>query len=50
VKEEDVDQTTERWLDKIEQRLSYVRWYCGHFHTDKAVDRIRFMYNDFLEL
>jgi 3-oxoacid CoA-transferase subunit A len=50
VKEEDVDHTTERWLDKIEQQLTYSNWYCGHFHTDKTVDKIRFMYKDFLEL
>ena len=29
-----VDKTTEIWLDKIENRLSYKKWYCGHYHTE----------------
>ena len=33
-----------------EDRLEYSRWYCGHHHTDKRVDRLRFMSEDFLEL
>ena len=27
-----VDKSTEIWLDTIEDRLSYTRWFCGHFH------------------
>ncbi len=27
-----VDTCTEEWLNTIEERLSYERWYCGHFH------------------
>lgn len=38
-----VDKTTEVWLDTIEDRLSYDRWFCGHYHTDKRVDRMIFM-------
>jgi 3-oxoacid CoA-transferase subunit A len=45
-----VDYTTERWLDKIEKKLAYSRWYCGHYHTEKTIDKMRFLYNDFLEL
>ncbi len=41
-----VDMSTEEWLDTIEDRLNYREWYCGHFHTAKTVDRIRFMYKD----
>ena len=32
-----VDKTTEIWLDKIEDRLSYKKWYCGHYHTEKKI-------------
>lgn len=32
-----VDKSTERWLEEIESRLTYRRWYCGHFHTDKTL-------------
>ena len=39
-----VDKGTEKWLDTIEDRLDYDEWYCGHYHTDKTIDKIRFMY------
>jgi 3-oxoacid CoA-transferase subunit A len=45
-----VDSSTEEWLDAIEDRLEYKKWYCGHHHVDKTVDRLRFMFEDFLEL
>lgn len=41
-----VDQSTEIFLDKIEDTTTYSTWYCGHFHTDKKVDNMRFMFND----
>ena len=45
-----VDKSTEQWLDAIEDRLDYDRWFCGHFHTVKLIDKLRFMFNDFFEL
>ena len=42
-----VDYSTEEWLDKIEDSLDYRAWYCGHWHTDKRVDRIHFLYHGF---
>jgi 3-oxoacid CoA-transferase subunit A len=45
-----VDKSTEQWLDGIEDRLDYNRWYCGHYHTDKTIGKMRFLFNDFLEL
>ena len=42
-----VDKSTEEWLDSIEQRLSYKRWYCGHYHTEKKIDKLRFMFKDY---
>ena len=44
------DNSTEEWLDTIENRLSYKRWYCGHFHSDHSVGDIKFMYHDYMEL
>lgn len=41
-----VDNTTERWLDTIEEATRYSQWLCGHHHIDKAVDKVRFMYTD----
>lgn len=45
-----VDRSTEQWLGGIEDGLKYERWYCGHWHTDKVVEKIMFMFNDFVEL
>lgn len=40
-----VDNTTEYFLDEIENTIDYNKWYCGHYHTDKDIDKIKFMYN-----
>ena len=47
IKQDTVDDSTEHWLDKIEDKLTYSKWYCGHWHIEKKVDRMRFMFNDF---
>ena len=44
-----VDKSTEQWLDTIEERLDYQKWFCGHYHTAKKIDKIEFMYVDFDE-
>jgi 3-oxoacid CoA-transferase subunit A len=45
-----IDNTTELWLDWIEENLKYLMWYCGHFHSDKFSGGVRIVYEDFLEL
>ena len=45
-----VDKSTEAWLDQLEERLDYNMWYCGHYHTDKNIDKMRFMYENIEEL
>ncbi len=45
-----VDKSTEEWLDTIEERLDYDRWYCGHYHIDDEICAVRFMYDDVEEL
>ncbi len=42
-----VDKSTEEWLDGIEDRLDYEKWYCGHYHTEKKVDRVEIMFENF---
>ncbi len=49
INQEKVDNTTEHFLDKVEEKLDYNIWYCGHYHTDKKVDKIRFMFHDIIE-
>lgn len=41
-----VDKSTERWLDQIEETSAYQKWYCGHYHTQKKIDRLQFMFED----
>ena len=37
-----VDTSTEEWLDTIEDKMQYKQWYCGHYHTEKVIDRLTF--------
>lgn len=41
-----VDTTTEEWLDQIEEKLDYKRWYCGHWHINKRIDKMKFLFHD----
>lgn len=42
-----VDKSTEEWLNGIEDRLDYGKWYCGHYHTEKKIDRVEIMFENF---
>jgi DNA repair exonuclease SbcCD nuclease subunit len=44
-----VDKTTEAWLDHIEDKLDYGKWYCGHYHTGKKIDKLEIMFENFGE-
>lgn len=50
IDQKQVDKSTEQWLDGIESRLQYRRWYCGHFHIQKKVDKMRFVYENYIAL
>jgi len=40
-----VDNSTELWLDTIAERLNYQAWFCGHWHIDKRIDRMHFLFH-----
>ena len=42
-----VDDSTEHWLDTIEESVDYLAWFCGHWHTNKRIDKIHFLFDDF---
>lgn len=42
-----IDKSTEQWLDAIERRLTYEKWYAGHYHTAKKKERIQIMFEDY---
>lgn len=41
-----MDFSTEDWLETIRQRLTFKRWYVGHFHLDDVRDNFHFYYNN----
>lgn len=41
-----VDKSTEQWLDRIEEKLNYQKWYCGHYHTEKKIDKLEIMFEN----
>lgn len=45
-----VDKTTETWLNKIEENIDYDHWYCGHYHTNKDIDNLTFLFEEIREL
>lgn len=46
IKEEGREIETEKWLQMLEDKLTYKMWYAGHFHCDRQIERLRIMYND----
>ena len=45
-----VDRSMEEFLDKIEDKVNYNKWYCGHWHCDKRIDNMQFLFNDIIEM
>ena len=45
-----VDDSTERWLDEIKKTANYKAWLCGHWHIDKQIDKLRFLFADVVAL
>lgn len=44
VDQSSVDKSTEEWLDWIEEKLEYQKWYCGHYHTEKKIGKVDMKY------
>lgn len=42
-----VDKSTEIWLGEIEEKLQYKKWYCGHYHTEKAIDNLQILFENY---
>lgn len=40
-----VDNSMEIWLDEIESKLDYSKFMCGHFHGEKKIDNVEFLFN-----
>lgn len=46
IRQHTVDKGTEEWLGKVEERLNYLDWFCGHYHITKDIHRLHFLYED----
>lgn len=44
INQTEVDKTMEKFLDKVEETIDYDKWYCGHYHTEKQIDKLEFMF------
>lgn len=44
IDQSDIDKSMERFLDKVEHSINYDKWYCGHYHTEKQIDKLEFMF------
>lgn len=40
-----VDDSTEHWLDRIEEAIEYKAWFCGHWHVNKRIDKMHFLFH-----
>lgn len=46
INQKEVDNSMELFLDKIDDKIHYKHWYCGHWHTDKDVHKISFLFKN----
>ena len=49
IDQSEVDRSTEEFLDDIENSLTYNKWFCGHWHLEKTIEKMRFIFHDFIE-
>lgn len=45
-----VDKTMENFLKVIYDQIEYKDWYVGHWHTDRVLDGITFMFHDYKQI
>lgn len=39
-----VDKSMEIFLNKVEESIDYDKWYCGHWHIEKEIEKLEFMF------
>ena len=49
VNQNQVDNSTERGLDEIEETAQYRAWICGHWHINKRVDFVWFLFDNAID-
>lgn len=48
--QEGVDTSMEEFLEEIMNRTSFTRWFCGHWHVEKTVGKVRFLSHEVIVL
>ena len=48
--ENEINYSREYFLDEIDNNTFYDEWYCGHFHNDENIKKLKFMYNNISKL
>ena len=49
--ENEVDDSMEKWLDTIEDRITYNHWYFGHFHMNRSITKtLDVLYDAIIEI
>lgn len=44
----DIDRSTEEWLEKLKEQNAFDVWYCGHYHIDKELGKVKMMHKQIL--
>jgi 3-oxoacid CoA-transferase subunit A len=44
-----VDYSTENWLQYLVQKINFKKWYCEHYHTNKHIWKIEFLFEKVVE-
>jgi len=50
VDQSQVENRTEKALQKMYHDIDFKRWYCGHFHTDKIDGKVEFFYRSIKQI
>lgn len=48
--QEEVDKSTEIWLQSIYDKLDFEQWFAGHYHVEAEESGVRIMYEDYDEI
>lgn len=46
VTQSDIDTSQEEFLQKIHESITYTKWYLGHWHIEKEIDKLKFMFKE----
>lgn len=45
-----VDNSMEKYLQLLHDSIDYDQWYCAHYHDDRIVDKVNFLFHSFKQI